>query len=449
MERGLYITFFKEGEPPESQLPPVGPLEHVVLRDRLLLADRKSVHQGENLGTASRLLEAELELQRAMGNEPGAARHPAMRIMSNEGVYLRFASFGEATEPNPVPEFGPFKVVVIGPRGVMVDGELLATRTGSKRKLWDLTARAGSDLAGVVRPDIAFRSAWTSYRAGIRPLTQTLSTSGARSRPDPRPIPTPPVEAPVVARPAAASTATAAQIAPQQERDRRAVPEPGSVKHPRPAAPVPAQPSRRPAATDASALLSRIGADVRSAPQRQVIDTRSRARDWAGAVWRLRFAIIGVLVLMLAVFSVPYVREAIAPGSGVSVSTVGIGKTVRGARWEYTVTNVRRTATAGAARANGVYVVVQVAATGRGQAAAQLSPSDFSLLADNGTQYAALPTTNAVYQSPDNPSSPFAWPTSFPIGRAVAVPVIFDVTTSVLNAHLLIVEVPGTRIRLE
>ena len=41
MEPGLYVTFFTQGSSFENDLPPVGPLEHLVIVDRRIVADRK------------------------------------------------------------------------------------------------------------------------------------------------------------------------------------------------------------------------------------------------------------------------------------------------------------------------------------------------------------------------------------------------------------------------
>src|SRR5207247_1983642 len=95
VEPGLYVTFFTEGEAFDRELPPVGPLEHVVVRDRILVADRKD---GETnpFALGGRWIEAERELRRATGEEPGGTTRPDLRIGAPEGVYLRFVSFGEA-----------------------------------------------------------------------------------------------------------------------------------------------------------------------------------------------------------------------------------------------------------------------------------------------------------------------------------------------------------------
>jgi len=125
VDPGLYVTFFNEGERFDDELPPVGPLEHVVVRDRLLIADRKDGHHADFFGN-SRGIEAEYEFQRATGTEPGGVRRTDLRVVAPQGVYLRFVSFGHAAEHDPVPELGPYAIVVVGKQFVEADGDRLA-----------------------------------------------------------------------------------------------------------------------------------------------------------------------------------------------------------------------------------------------------------------------------------------------------------------------------------
>ena len=94
MEPGLYVTFFTEGESLDGELPPVGPLEHIVVRDRSLLAQRNDGGWSDVFGAGARWTEAEKEFRRATGKEPGGQQRPDLRIAGPEGVYLRFVSFG-------------------------------------------------------------------------------------------------------------------------------------------------------------------------------------------------------------------------------------------------------------------------------------------------------------------------------------------------------------------
>jgi len=148
------------------------------------------------------------------------------------------------------------------------------------------------------------------------------------------------------------------------------------------------------------------------------------------------------------VFSVPSIRSLLT-GGGPTAETVGVGTAVSSPEWTYNVGSVRRVARIGASQARGTYMVVQIAATNRGPAGAQLSPSNFTLTAASGEQYAAQPKTSAVYSSALNPDSAYMWPTDFPVGRPVVVPLVFEVSPSITGTQLVILDVPTTRVRLE
>jgi hypothetical protein len=412
VEPGLYVTFFTEGEPFDKELPPVGPLEHVVVRDRSLLADRKDGQEHDLFGGGGRWVEAEHELRRATGKEPGGAKRPDLRIAAPEGVYLRFVSFGEAAEHDLVPELGPYAVVVIGRQGVEADGDPLAKRAGATRNLWELTGVGGSAYLGVIRPDVAFRTRSTTYHPEIKPFRLRSFAQPAPSQPVAAPSRPPvPSSRPIVAAPA---------VQPKPTRSTRPPEDPGLT------------------------LRDRIGSER---PSYVVAPAQEDSREWGGAAWRLRFLIIGALVLLLAVFSVPSVRSLLTGTPSTSV-TVGVGTAIAAPGWTYNVGAVRRVPTIGAAKARGTYVVVQVAVTNRGAAGAKLNAGNFSLATADGEEYAPAPTTGGVY-SAENPDSPFTWPKDFPVGRAVVVPLVFDVTPTATGLQLVILDVPTTRVRLE
>src|SRR4051812_29163823 len=109
-----------------GELPPVGPLEHVVVRGQSLIANRKG-GDADVFGGGLRWIEAEQELRRATGQEPGGTTRSDLRIAAPEGVYLRFVSFGDGAGDDALPELGPYAVVVVGRRGVEADGDPLAT----------------------------------------------------------------------------------------------------------------------------------------------------------------------------------------------------------------------------------------------------------------------------------------------------------------------------------
>ncbi len=183
MEPGLYITFLSKDEPPDRELPPVGPLDLVVLRDRRLVAERRSVHQAEEPRVPiDRWLEAELELRRATGDEPGGTRRQDMRVTAHDRVFVRFTLFGEAGERDAAPELGPFTAVTVGPRSVEADGRVLATRAAGEVAPWELTSE-GSDAAAVHKPDVEFRTATGVYHATAEPRTGATLTPPAEPEP--------------------------------------------------------------------------------------------------------------------------------------------------------------------------------------------------------------------------------------------------------------------------
>ena len=413
MEPGLYMTFFAEGEPMDAELPPVGPLEHVVVRDRSLMADLKDGGWSDVFGAGPRWTEAKQEFRRATGAEPGGATRPSLRIAGPEGVYLRFVSFGGLAEHDSVPELGPYAVVVVGPRGVEADGDPLATRTNAN--LWELTGVGGSAMAGVIRPDIAFRTRSTTYHPDIVPFRTGATPAPLRATPVP-------------SRAAAAPVAVAAPPPPVTR----------VVEPPRP------QP---PAEDPGLALRNRIGSEPSAARSGYTV-AEPAPREWGGAAWQLRYAIIGALVILIVVFSVPSVRSLLT-GGAPTAETVAIGTAVNSPTWTYNVGSVRRVARIGASQARGTYVVVQIAATNRGPGAAQISPSSFTLAAASGEQIAAQPVSSGVYSSALNADSPYIWPTSFPVGRGVVVPLIFEVNSTITGMELAILDVPSTHIRLE
>ncbi|MDP9274115.1 MAG: hypothetical protein M3O99_00805, partial [Chloroflexota bacterium] len=318
MEPGLYLTFFTDGEPVDGELPPVGPLEHVVVRGQSLIADRKDGEIAAN--GAGRWIEAEQELRRATGHEPGGTTRSDLRIAGPEGVYLRFLSFGDPAEENPVPELGPYAVVVVGRRGVEADGDPLATRTGTNQNLWELTGVGGSAFVGVIRPDIAFRTRSTTYHPEIKPFR-----TGATPRPSR------PVTAPVAAasRPVAAAPVATHVVEP----------------------PTPQRPPDDPGLT----LRDRIGSEPPT-PRSGYMVVEPEQREWGGAAWQLRYFIIGALVILIAVFSVPSIRSLLT-GGGSTAETVAVGTQITSPGWTYNIGSVRRVTRIGESQARGTYLV--------------------------------------------------------------------------------------------
>lgn len=487
METGLFVMFFQPGEAFERELPPVGPLVHVVARPRQLVAERSAVHQAPEANVAiERWLEAELELQRALGEEPGGTKRSEMRVTARDGVFVRFAVFGDARERDLVPELGPFAVVVVGRRSVEADGQVLATRGASDLAPWDLTSMAGRDLAGIHKPDVAFRAQGGAFHPAIAPIAARVAVG---AEPPPPRIVITPEPAPVAAPPPAPVPAA---VVPSE-------PLPPPIAAPQPPPPVAptvvasAPTEEPPALTPADlALIERMDREREEEQLRARMQEEERRRlgvgeaedpatTWAmryreqaasaeaasraaaaesggglelGALlWRLRFAMLGLLVIAIGAYGFLSLRSGAAVslgGGGQSFESVGIAQKVSSARWDYVVNGVQRVQTAGTSRADGTFYVVRIGVTNRGTEGAQLSPAEFTLIDANGTEYRAESVSSDAYYGPNNTSSQYVWPQSFAVGKTASIVVIFDVSTSLGRGNKLAVDdLPRTRFALD
>jgi hypothetical protein len=169
--------------------------------------------------------------------------------------------------------------------------------------------------------------------------------------------------------------------------------------------------------------------------------------DVGGLLWRMRFALIGVLLVAAGVYGYTVVRTGAAPGAQSQARTVGIAERVNGQRWDYVVNSVQRIQAAGKAKPRGVFVVVRVGVTNHTGTPAQISPAEFGLLDGAGIQYSPEPQQSDVYSSPQN-NTQFTWPGSVQADRTVTLPLLFDVDPAAKGLQLTIVEVPKVRVRL-
>lgn len=497
MEPGLYVTFFTKDEPASRELPPVGPLDNVVLRQHLLLAERRTIHQAVELGvTIDRWLEAELEMQRAVGEEPGSPKRAQRRFSARDGVYLRFAVFGDPHERDLVPELGPFAVVVVGPLSLDADGSTLARRTSSELAAWELAEAAGGELAGLHKPDVALRTSNTTYHPSIAPL-QSLAAPSFRSSGAPTglgaietaaapPPPPPPLELPPLATPSVQQRSSSdPPVAPSEQppiftdRPRRPT-EIYSVASDVPDAEPPTltaedrtmidrldrerrhetlrariNSGRQYRAPDEEGQAAEIVA-TRYRPQEGqdgLIDDDAEARlEWGPALWRMRFAIIGVLLLVAALYGFLVLRTgtSLTLSGTQQVQYVAMGQRFGNERWEFVVNGVQRVTSAGTARARGFFYVVRLGVTNKGAASQELAPGDFTIVDVDGTEYGPIGLASGAYQTSETPGAPYVWPPSFPNGAGVSAFVIFDLDAGVPRGLLLKVShQPGVQVRLD
>lgn len=469
-EPGVYVTFFNEGEPSDRGLPPVGPLVGVVARHKALVAERKTLQQVPDAHVSlDRWLEAEIEFQRATGAEPGGLRRTSLRVTAPEGVYLRFATFGEPHEVAPIGELGPFAVVNVTARSLEADGSVLATRQPSELAPWDITTAAGDAYAGQHKPDIAFRTVGVPYHSSV-------SAAPQRAQPTVAPAPPPPIVEPPYTPPQRVEPEYTPPPVPSYTPERSYTPPVPTYSPPPPAEP-PALTERdreliqRIERERAEEVLRarlqeeerrRLGVDEHteaastwSMRYRQAVADEATAQpqprfavDWRALLWRMRFALIGVLLLGVGLYGISVARTGFAPGPQNQIKTVGIAEKISGPRWDYVVNGVQRVQAAGLAKPRGIYLVVRIGLTNRGAEGSQTSPGDFAVVDPAGIQYSAESLQSDVYASPRN-STPYVWPQSFPAGRTVTTQLIFDVDPAAKGLQLVIQEVPKTRVRLD
>jgi hypothetical protein len=176
--------------------------------------------------------------------------------------------------------------------------------------------------------------------------------------------------------------------------------------------------------------------------------------DLGNLLWRMRFALLVLLVIALGAYCFLSLRNggavSLSSSGGQSFDTAGIAQKVSSPRWDYVVNGVQRVQTAGTARPSGTYYVVRIGVTNRGSEGAQLSPSEFTLVDANGTEYRAESVSSEAYYGPNNSSSQYIWPATFAVGKTASISVIFDVSPGLGRGNKLAVDdLPRTRFALD
>jgi hypothetical protein len=456
--QGVYITFFDPGESPGRALPPFGPLIGVVVRPKALVAERKSLEIPDDPALSiARWLEAQLEYHRATGEEANGKRRSRMRLTAADGVFLRFVSFGAPGQGQALREIGPYAAVVISEADVQADGVVIAVRRSNDLATWELTPEAGAALGGQRKPDIGFRSRATSYNPKVdaRPTSPPPQTSVA------------PVVAPGVAKP------TPAVVSPPAERIERArldqermdrerveqeqIEEDRAGRELREHARIERERAnevvrmrreedeRRPTVTKVAASATPLTSRAATRPTKASAGPSEIEYAPDPLWWRLRYVLGGLLVLSVIMYALILVRGGFnLPGASASVRTVGVGETIHGPRWDYVLNNVSREPSIGTSTARGIYVVVRLAVTNKGVEGSEPSPTGFEIVDSVGRRYAAEAQRAAVYAT----QTTFVWPTTFPAGRPVALPLVFDVDPAAQGLELIIADALQARMRI-
>ncbi|HTJ60130.1 MAG TPA: hypothetical protein VL333_02950 [Candidatus Saccharimonadales bacterium] len=467
-EAGVYLQFFDEGESIDRELPPLGPFELLIIRHNRIIGDREQVeHDSMGLGAVERWLEAELELRRALGDEPGGNRRSHMRIRAPRGdIIVRFYDYG-GDEPPKVPELGPFYALTIGKREVRADDQLIAIRS-TDLSPWTLTEAARPGVAGVTKADFSVFS---------------LSVREARPAPDPVPPPTM-LEAagPVVA---AAEPVVETPWVPQREFvERRKVQRELYVARPdaqreqslTPADVETAEKLKQQALGE-QLMIERLRREQRVSPEAALQPQPSsgdlamrfqppvREREAARAaadeaaeyedepfttrvlrfLWSARLIIVTVLLVAALFSAYGYLQPKVASnGAPPPLTFAALGDKIQTADWTYTVTSVERAPKLGTVPAtSGGYLVVHLTATKTNADAPPLSTSNFQLIDAAGARGFAFDPTSDIYTS----NLGLVWASRYPTTQPVQDHLVFDVSPTA-RALILFIKDANVQVRL-
>jgi hypothetical protein len=467
-EAGVYLQFFDEGESVERELPPLGPFELLIFRHNRVIGDREQVeHDAMGLGAVERWLEAELELRRALGDEPGGARRSHMRVRAPRGdIIVRFYDYG-GDEPPKVPELGPYYALTIAKREVRADDQLIAVRS-TDLSPWTLTDAARPGIAGITKADFSVFS---------------LSVREAR----PAPPAAPPQSMREAAGPAlaAATSLPEAPWAPQGDFvERRKVQRELYVARP--------DGQREPSLTPADVatvaklkqqelgeqlMIERLRREQRASPEAALqpqsspgdlamrfqppVREREVAREAAAEateyedepfttrvlrfLWSARLVIVTLLLAASLASAYGYLQPKLANNAAPpSLTFAAVGDTIQSADWTYTVTSVERALKLGTVpAASGGYLVAHITVSKTNADAAPLSTSNFQLIDATGARGFPFGPSSDIYTN----NLGLVWASRYPTNQPVQDPLVFDVSPAT-RALVLFIKDANVEVRL-
>ena len=467
-EAGVYLQFFDEGESLEKELPPLGPFELLIIRHNRIIGDREQVeHDSMGLGAVERWLEAELELRRALGDEPGGVRRSHMRIRAPRGdIIVRFYDYG-GDEPPKVPELGPFYALTIGKREVRADDQLIAIRS-TDLSPWTLTESARPGVAGVTKADFSVFSL-SVREASPAPAPVPPQTMREAAGPAVAAVATAPVaETPwapeggefverrkvqrelYVARPDAQreQSLTPADVETAEKLKQQALGEQLMIERLRreqrvsPEAALQPQPSGDLAMRFQPPVRERRAARAAEAAEEEDETFTSRALRF---LWSARLVIV-TLLLIAALFSAyGYLQPKVASnGAPPPLSFAALGDKIQTPDWTYTITSVERAPKLGTIPArSGGYLVVHLTVTKTNGDAPPLSTSNFQLIDSNGARGFAFEPTSDLYTG----NLGLIWASRYPTTQPVQDHLVFDVSPAA-RALILFIKDANVQVRL-
>ena len=450
-ETGVYLQFYDEGEPIGKELPPLGPFELLIIRHNRIIGDREQVvHDTTGLGSVERWLEAELELRRALGDEPGGVRRSHMRIRAPRGdIIVRFYDYA-GDEPPKVPELGPFYALTIGKREVRADDRLLAIRA-TDMSPWTLTDAVRPGIAGINKADLSvFSLSIREPRAAAaapqpaapvapQPAAPAVAVTLplAPERPDPR-------QEPFVERRKVQREIYVARPAPQQDESltpadvnlilrvdklkQQELAEQLMIERLRREQHASPELALRPGAPETMPM--RFQRPVRERGLVGTAEVKEEREQSSGArilqlLWSGRLVIVTVLVILAAVSAYGYLKpRAVTANEPPPLSFAAMGQKIAGAGWTYQVTSVERAPRLGTVPPQtGGYLIVHVTVQRTDQSAPPLETTEFQLIDATGARSFALPASSEVYRG-----TGLVWATKYAPNAFVQDHLAFDVS---------------------
>jgi hypothetical protein len=460
-ETGVYLQFFDEGESFDAELPPIGPFELLIIRHNRIIGDREHVeHDMLGAGSVERWLEAELELRRALGDEPGGVKRAHMRIRAPRGdIIVRFYDYAGDEAPK-VPELGPFYAITVGKREVRADDKLLAIRS-TDMSAWTLTDAVRPGIAGINKADFSvFSLSARDPRAPSAPPAPVAAAPVAPRAAAPAPAPVAPVHAgpakEFVERRTVQREIYVARPDPRQDEtltpaDVNLILRVDKLKQQELAEQLMIERLRKEqhvspeTALHAEALAS---VPMRFQPpvkEREAAEAAAAEEEEAevplterilGMLWAGRLFIVTGLLIIAAISAYGYLKpRALAGNAPPPLTFAAMGEKITTAGWQYTIVSVERPIRVGPTPAStGGYLVVHVTVSRKDPDAPPPDPGDFVLIDPSGARTLAFATTSNVY----GPSTGINWPTRYALNAFVQDPLVFDASPSARGLVLLI-----------
>jgi hypothetical protein len=181
----------------------IGPYDEIVLRGARAVGERAGLGKVIALRSSAGSWR-DAESSSSGSDQTSGTGRGDLRLSAGTGAILIRFSDDEVAGQVPVPDLGPFALVVVGTHEVRGDEDTLAVRV-SRIAPWQLTDKAGASFQGAIREALVFVP--TGRSVLNRPLQRALTSEAAAARPEAAKVDAPsPANAPAPADDDAAPT---------------------------------------------------------------------------------------------------------------------------------------------------------------------------------------------------------------------------------------------------